>query len=338
MLIYDDLVFDGHEPGPGHPERPERLAAARRALEGIATEVRLSRPATDNELTSVHSAKHVEAVLQLDGRSVTLEADTILSAGSVTAAIHAAGASIDAAAALCDGRNSFVLCRPPGHHAESDRAMGFCVFNNAALAAQRLRRPPGGARNRVVVFDPDVHHGNGTQQIFYEQADVLVVSLHRFPFYPYSGAPHEIGKGVGRGSTLNVPLPQGAGDAEYKAVMRTLALPAIERFAPDAIVISAGFDALAGDPLGQMELTPDGMAALWGALVGRWPVMAVLEGGYDLFSLEAGVRATAAVLAGGSAPSLDGPAPSRAVQELIDLYKHPLLSPSWKGWAPGERA
>lgn len=177
----------------------------------------------------------------------------------------------------------------------------------------------------MAVVDPDVHHGNGTQEIFYDHPEVLYASLHRFPFYPGSGAAEEIGRGEGRGRTLNIPLPVGVGDAHYLAAADVLLLPALEAFAPDAIVISAGYDALAGDPLGGMSLSPEGLAALWFRLVRRWPCMAVLEGGYALGPLRAGLEATARVLTGAPAPDPDGPGLDAAWEARLRAWRHPLL-------------
>ncbi|MCB9780698.1 MAG: histone deacetylase [Alphaproteobacteria bacterium] len=294
MLLFDDPVFDTHDPGFGHPECPARLVAVRAALADLGLPTRGARLAERAELLAVHDAAHVDRVLACDGRAVSLDPDTHTSPGSVRAARAAAGAALDAADLLLDGVSSFVLARPPGHHATRRRAMGFCLFNHAALAADRLAR----AGRRVLLFDPDVHHGNGSQDIFWERGDVLYVSLHRAPFYPGTGSVDERGAGPGLGATVNVPLPAGAGDDAWRAAFETVALPAIDAFDPDAVVISAGFDGLAGDPLGGTRLSVDAMCALWRPLVRRAPTMAVLEGGYGLSTLAAGVRATAQLLAG----------------------------------------
>ncbi|RME27255.1 MAG: histone deacetylase [Deltaproteobacteria bacterium] len=299
VLIFDDPAFDEHHQGPGHPESPARLVAVRAALAGRPWIRRRGRPATVEELCTVHAPAYVDAVLATDGRPVVLDPDVSTSAGSVRAARRAAGAALDAADALVRGEPGFVLCRPPGHHATPDRAMGFCIFNNAALAAHRLTGRDGdGARRRVLVFDPDVHHGNGTQDIFWQRDDVLYVSLHRAPFYPGSGAETERGAGPGAGLTVNVELPAGAGDDVVLAAFFERALPAIEDFDPEYCVISAGYDALAGDPLGGMRLSIDGLCRMWAPIVAAVPTMAVLEGGYDPPLLGRAVAATADLLAG----------------------------------------
>ncbi|MEL6344332.1 MAG: histone deacetylase, partial [Myxococcota bacterium] len=274
--------------------------------------------ATVSELQAVHTTRHVDRVLAAAGQSVQLDPDTRTSPGSVDAARLAAGAALQAAERLLEGIPSFVMCRPPGHHATPDQVMGFCLFNNAALAADALAR----AGKRVLVFDPDVHHGNGTQDIFWSRSAVLFVSMHRFPFYPGTGAADEIGDGT----TLNAPMPAGAGDAIYAETLRRRVLPAVRRFRPDVCVISAGYDALRGDPLGGMLLTVEGMAAMWGAILEGIPAMAVLEGGYDLNNLQQGVAATVPILANEAAPPLSTePVPERWI-EILDALPHPLLS------------
>lgn len=320
MIVYDSPQFDLHLPGPGHVERPDRLVAARAALAGLKVEVRQPRPATPEELSLVHEVSYVSWLLSLRGRHATLDPDTATSPGSVDAALEAAGGALMAAEDALSGRPAFVLGRPPGHHATPNRAMGFCLFNSAALAAAWL----AAKGRRVLVFDPDVHHGNGTKDIFWRRSDVLYVSLHRYPYYPGTGAAGETGAGEGRGATLNVPLPEGATDGHYHAAMRERVLPAVTRFQPDVCVISAGYDALDGDDMGGMELTVDGLAAMWGALVSRWPCLAVLEGGYKLETLSAGVRRTASVLESGQAPALDAADPP-GWSALMARWTHPLL-------------
>jgi acetoin utilization deacetylase AcuC-like enzyme len=252
------------------------------------------RPARPEELAWVHHPLHVEHILGMAGRSCVIDEDTATSPGSVEAALAAAGAALGAAKALLEGQRSFALCRPPGHHASRDRAMGFCLFNNAALAAEALARQG----RRVLVFDPDLHHGNGTQDIFYSRGDVLVISMHRWPFWPGSGRREERGEGQGLGATLNCPMREGADDHEYHEEFRQRVLPAVEAFRPDCGVISAGFDALLGDPLGDGALSPEGLAAMWAEICARTPCLAVLEGGYSLPNLEKGVAACAGALAG----------------------------------------
>ncbi|HEX2660724.1 MAG TPA: histone deacetylase, partial [Polyangia bacterium] len=226
--------------------------------------------------------------------------DTPVSPGSWRAAARAAGAAVVAVEEVWTGRarNAFALVRPPGHHAEPAAAMGFCLINNAAVAAAAARRL--GAQ-RVAIVDWDVHHGNGTQHLFEDRADVLYLSAHQYPFYPGTGAPDEVGTGDGAGFTVNCALAPGQTDADYGAVFQDLFLPALQRFAPDLIIVSAGFDAHARDPLGEMRLTERGFAAMGSALRDLAPdgkLVLMLEGGYDLDALADSVRATVEVLAG----------------------------------------
>jgi len=299
-IVITDRRFLDHDPGVGHPESPARLDAvladlARAPVEGVTIEA--PRFATDAEIEAVHPSEYRAALASLAGRRVQLDADTTTSEGSWDAARLAAGAAIEAALATMSGRarNAFALARPPGHHAEPDQAMGFCLLNNAAIAAEAARR--AGAE-RVLIVDWDVHHGNGTQDIFAARDDVLYMSVHQYPFYPGTGAAHEIGVGAGRGATINCPLPGGQGDADYGAVFHDLFLPAARAFRPDLVIVSAGFDAHARDPLAEMRVTERGYAAMTSLLAqladetcgGRIAMM--LEGGYDLQALAASVRAT----------------------------------------------
>lgn len=316
LFVYEDSRWKDHRPGPGHPERPERLDAARRGLQGLSVQRRTAEPAEPGALHAVHTEAHVRRVCDSAGRPAVFDADTVTSEGSVQAALLAAGAAVDAAHQLAHGHRSLVLSRPPGHHAPADRAMGFCLFNNAAVAAAAL----ADQGIRVAVFDPDVHHGNGTEAIFAHREDVLYVSLHRWPFYPGTGAAEV----VYGGANLNVPLPAGSGDRIYVPAMDQVVVPAMERFAPDAVIISAGYDALGGDPLGGMQLSVEGLATLWRRLCERWPCMAVLEGGYDLDLLEQGIAATARVLDGQDTPSVDV-APPAPWQHTLQRWDHPLL-------------
>jgi len=247
------------------------------------------RSATVEELARVHDPGYLEKIASTRGRPAALDPDTYTSPESHDVALLAAGAAIDAARYAHGGRGAAVaFVRPPGHHAERDRAMGFCLYNNAAVAAaDALAR---GAR-RVAVVDIDVHHGNGTQWMFYGDPRVLYVSTHQFPYYPGTGAATEVGHGEGAGYTLNVPLEVGATDADYWRVYDGVIGPAIERYAPDLVIVSAGFDAHERDPLAGMRVTTDG----YGAIIARLRVAAhqvcggriaaVTEGGYHLSAL-----------------------------------------------------
>jgi acetoin utilization deacetylase AcuC-like enzyme len=297
-LLVDDTRFDAHTPPGHHPERPERLVAARAGVRGASARFERveSRPATDDELARVHSPRFIEALSGLRGESGYLDPDTYVSAGSVDAARLAAGSLVAMVDALVDGpiRKGVALLRPPGHHARPSRAMGFCLLNNVAVAAAHARSR--GLR-RVAVVDWDVHHGNGTQEMFWQDPSVLYLSTHQFPFYPGSGDVDEVGEGDGQGYTVNVPLAAGGGDAVYASAFERVVLPVLEAYAPDLVLVSAGFDAAARDPLAQMELSTDAygwmaraVARVAGASPAKGRMALVLEGGYDLVALEGGLR------------------------------------------------
>ncbi|HEY7372158.1 MAG TPA: histone deacetylase [Polyangia bacterium] len=305
IVITDRRMLE-HDAGPGHPESPARLDAvqadlARAPIAGVAVEA--PRFATDAEIEAVHPTQYREALAALAGRRARLDPDTATSPGSWDAARLAAGSAVEAVEATMAGRarNAFALVRPPGHHAEPDRAMGFCLLNNAAIAAEAARRA-GAAR--VLIVDWDVHHGNGTQDIFAGREDVMYMSVHQYPFYPGTGAADEVGVGAGRGTTVNCPLPGGQGDADYGAAFHDLFLPAARAFLPEMVIVSAGFDAHARDPLANMRVSERGFAAMASVLAqfadeacgGKLALM--LEGGYDLPALTASVRAALEVLAG----------------------------------------
>lgn len=292
MTIFYSARFAEHTPPPGHPERPERaevFAAVAAAAERRGVAIRDPRPATREELARIHTARHLDAIDATAGRAVMLDADTFTSPETRDVAYLAAGAAIDAAgAAQATGRASVALVRPPGHHAEPDRAMGFCLLNNVAVAAAAWRASGAG---RVAIVDIDVHHGNGTQAAFYDDPRVLYVSTHQFPYYPGTGAARETGIGPGEGYTVNVPLAAGAGDAEYLAAFQERVLPALARFRPDGLLVSAGFDAHVRDPLGAMRVTTPGYRAILdlladaGARLCGGRTVWVTEGGYDLVAL-----------------------------------------------------
>jgi acetoin utilization deacetylase AcuC-like enzyme len=289
-LLLDDLLTH-HRTAPGHPECPERLAAIRTALEPLDAPVILSsRRAEFEEITLCHDPRYVENVLRLirGGQTELSGGDVSVSEESGDVALHAAGGVIDAVDAVLGGRadNAFCAVRPPGHHARPAAAMGFCLFNNAAIAARHAQKNHGLAR--VAIVDWDVHHGNGTQDIFYHDGSVLFFSTHQSPWYPGTGAADETGDGKGAGCILNRPLPSGSGETEILAAFRETLLPALEKFRPEMILISAGFDSRAGDPLGQFRLTDAGFSKLTALLrdaaerlcAGR--IVSVLEGGYNL--------------------------------------------------------
>ena len=302
-----------HDPGPGHPERPDRLRAIREALDADLDlsgrlERRRARPAREPDLLRVHGAGYLArlraAALEAarDGAPLWIDEDTAVSGGSWDAALAAAGCAIDAVDAVLDGaaRAAFALARPPGHHACADRAMGFCLVNHAAIA---VRHALSRGAERVLVVDWDAHHGNGTQDLFYEDPSVYVLSLHLAPHYPETGRVEERGAGPGLGTTRNVPLPAGtAGDA-YRARFLEALDDALGAFEPDLAVASVGLDGLAGEPEGGLRLEPGDLHALVSDLVLRLParagrrVVGVLEGGYALDRIGAGAVAVLRALA-----------------------------------------
>jgi acetoin utilization deacetylase AcuC-like enzyme len=285
----------GHETPPGHPESADRLRAVLHELDRIDGLMREEAPAaTRDDLARAHDPALIEKILVELAEEATREhfvrvdADTAMSAGSAEAALRAAGATIAAADAVMAGKitNAFCAVRPPGHHAGRKRAMGFCLFNNVAVAALHLRAKHG--LKRIAVIDFDVHHGNGTQDIFWNDSDLFYASTHQWPLYPGTGEPSE--KGV-TGNIVNAPLPPGAGGEAFRAVFSKLVLPALDSFGPEFVFISAGFDAHRDDPLAELRLTEADFAWATGeicALAAKHcgsRVVSALEGGYDLDAL-----------------------------------------------------
>ncbi len=324
LCLADDDLFDEHVAPPGHPERPERLVAARQGLvdSPLAQRARRLDPrdASLDELELVHTSEYVTTLSRIEGKSGQLDADTFFSPRSYAAARRATGAALALTDALLDGGAAFGfgLMRPPGHHARAAQSMGFCMINHVAVAARHaLRR---GAR-KVVVLDWDVHHGNGTEEIFEDSPEVLYISLHQSPQYPGTGAVGDVGFAEGQGFTVNLPLAAGADNAVYAAAFERVVLPIIEQYAPDLTLVSAGYDAHARDPLGGMQLDGDGYAWMTRRLVEtvrRGPghrVGFLLEGGYDLAALRESVRHTLGALEGAPlAKSFGDPNPRHAGQ------------------------
>lgn len=343
-VILTDPRFDAHD-WHGHVEVAARLVAVRRALDASGLHGDLHHlapaPAPDQALEAVHSARLLRQVRQLASYGGgQFDSDTYVTADSWDAASLAAGAAIGAAEAVVAGRarNAFALVRPPGHHATPGRAMGFCLVNNIAVAARHARRRLG--LERVAIVDYDVHHGNGTQDIFYDDPSVLFCSTHAAPFYPGTGSLAEMGDRVDApGATLNLPLPFGTGDRGYARVFEHVIAPALRRFRPQLILVSAGYDAHWSDPLGPMLLSVSGYARLNRTLLdladelcaGR--LVMVLEGGYNLDVLGACVVASLRQLLGrgpGLDPigELDSPEPLPEIDRLIEQLheRHPLLA------------
>ncbi|HVO12093.1 MAG TPA: histone deacetylase [Vicinamibacteria bacterium] len=316
--FFDSSVFDSHDAGAGHPERPERLQAVRRGLReaGLVDElVQVApRPATREELLRVHGAELVEAVAATQGRQVSFDADTAAGPRSYEAALLAVGAAVEAVERVRAGGldRAFCAVRPPGHHATRHTAMGFCLFNNVAVAAAAALE---GGLERVAILDFDVHHGNGTQDIFWDEPRVLFVSSHQVPLYPGTGSLAESGGPRARGLTVNLPMPPGCGDAEYAAVWRQVVLPIARAFAPQLVLVSCGFDAHRGDPLAGMDLTDAGYAALAdvcleAAAPAKGRVVMLLEGGYDLDNIAGATRAVVGCLLDRrAATTIGGPSP-----------------------------
>jgi acetoin utilization deacetylase AcuC-like enzyme len=287
-------LFGTH--GEAHPEGPDRLIAINHAVEDAGLDRELvkiePRAATRGQLQLVHESTMIDRVEALAAQGGGLvDEDTVVSSGSMKSALVAAGAGIVAVDHVI-GRQldrAFVAVRPPGHHATASRSMGFCLFNNAAVAAAHALSHHG--LKRVAIVDWDLHHGNGTQDIFYHRADVFYASLHQHPLYPGTGAARETGEGEGLGTTLNIPLPAGSGDELFLEKMRRVIVPAVRRYQPQLLMISSGFDAHAADPLGQLEVTESGFRRMTDLVVelavevcdGR--IVSFLEGGYDLAAL-----------------------------------------------------
>lgn len=289
--------------GAGHPESPNRLRAIMQQLEESGTLTRVTniepRKSEDEWITQVHTPSYVASLNRhapTSGR-VALDPDTSMSPGSLHAAYLAAGGVLAGVDAVMAGQVNHVFCavRPPGHHAEADRAMGFCLFNNVAIAARYVQKKYG--LSRVLIVDWDVHHGNGTQHSFEDDPSVLFFSTHQYPHYPGTGRADEQGRGAGKGYTINVPMEAGEGDDEYRAIFYKALVPVADAFKPEFVVISAGFDAHKDDPLASMKLTEAGYADLTGIVAGiatrhaKGRILSSLEGGYNLAALAASVDA-----------------------------------------------
>lgn len=279
-----------------HVERPQRLGAFRKGIEAAGAELERveAEPLDRDRLTWVHDPEHVRRVEDACGRGGWLDQDTYARPESWEAALAAAGAAVQAAQRASDGDPAISVGRPPGHHAEAAKAMGFCLFNNVALAAEALARE----HRSVAIVDVDVHHGNGTQEIFYDREDVLYVSLHQSPFYPGTGLAHEVGTGPGEGATVNLPIPEGTGHAGWLELVDRVVVPVLGAFDPDTLLVSAGYDAHREDPIGGLELVARTFHEAFDRFLELTPnVAAILEGGYSLEALERCGTSTTAALA-----------------------------------------
>jgi acetoin utilization deacetylase AcuC-like enzyme len=319
LLLYTHPACLEHDTGGWHPERPARLEAALQGARRGAREV-VEREAPEAPLAAVHNLHRVAYVARVQEFCLagggSLDPDTVVSAGSWHAALRAAGAGLAAVEALeaGEGDAAFLAVRPPGHHATRDRAMGFCLFNNIAITADALAR----RGRKVAIVDWDVHHGNATQDMFFDRRDVLYISTHEFPFYPGSGWIDEAGKGEGEGWNINIPLPAGtAGDA-YEEAWNAIVLPVLRAMQPDWILVSAGFDGHADDPLANIQLREPDFGRMGHRLAQLAPGRLVffLEGGYDLGAISGSVEASLRGV-GGEFPDLTGAqSPPRAFHML----------------------
>jgi len=333
IAVVEDVRYRTHSGPPGHPERPDRLVAVAEAIAARAEHLTavVPRGATPEEILRVHDRAHLDHVTRVVGRApAQLDPDTYVSASSLDVALLAAGGAVDLARRVAGGeaRCGLAAVRPPGHHAESGRAMGFCLFNNAAIAVRALQAEDG--VERILLLDWDVHHGNGTQHSFDDDPTVLYVSTHQFPFYPGTGNFDECGVGRGVGATVNVPLPAGSGDAEYLGALQRVLVPVARHFAPELIVVSCGFDAHHDDPLGGMHVSEAGfrgmsdiVRALAEELCGGRAVF-VLEGGYAPRGLLEGTGALLdSLLAAGhvSPPGLAPLTPGSALDGVLSRVR-----------------
>jgi acetoin utilization deacetylase AcuC-like enzyme len=305
--LYLEHVIDEY-----HPESPARLQAIYAVADQVFGDKLTAIPpreATPDELAWIHDKYYLDTLARTEGRRVRLDPDTGTSPQSYRAALLAAGGLFAAVDALYAGtvEHAFAAVRPPGHHAERNRAMGFCLLNNVALAAEYAMHRHGA--RRVLIYDWDLHHGNGTQHSFERTHRVLYVSTHQYPYYPGTGGFGEIGQAEGEGYTVNVPLSGGYGSGDYLAIARQVIKPIALEYDPDLVIVSAGYDAYEHDPLGAMKITPEGYGALTHEMLGiaragaKGRLLVALEGGYHISGLAASVEKTLQVLLDGRAPN-----------------------------------
>lgn len=342
--VYFDPLYLEHDTGVGHPERAERLQASMKMLEktGLAerVEIRSPRDATREEIELVHPPSHIDKVKRMaESGGGYLDMDTPVSPRSYEAALRSAGAGLDALERIMEGEleNAFLLARPPGHHATAQRGMGFCLFNNNAITACYALRSFD--LERVLIVDWDAHHGNGIQDIFYSDRDVLYVSTHQYPHYPGSGFVTEVGRGDGEGYTINFPFPAGTGEKAYLKAFDEVIVPVARQYRPQLLLVSAGYDGHFSDPLCSMRLTSGSYRKMADRLVGLAEelcdgrIIVALEGGYNLVGLATSVAATVAALLGVDL-ELQEEIPSRDLldsergMDVVDAAKS-ALSPYW---------
>jgi acetoin utilization deacetylase AcuC-like enzyme len=341
-IVRDNRYLE-HFMGAGHPECPERLGAIYRMLDSEMRDVFVNVPAREalkEELLYVHTSRYIDEIASTDGlESTYLDPDTQTSPGSYKAALLAAGGLCEAVRMVNSGEidNAFALVRPPGHHAERSRAMGFCLFNNVAVAAMYAKKVLG--LERVLIVDWDVHHGNGTQHSFEGDDSILYFSSHQYPHYPGTGSYGEVGSGKGTGYTVNVPLSTGYGDGEFVSIYNSVLKPITLEFKPDLILVSAGFDIYINDPLSSMNVTPQGFAGLTRIMMDladeccRGNLVITLEGGYNINGQRDSVKAVLEELADirkTSIPDLI----AKANKSIVDFALRPVFNAHrdfWKG-------
>jgi acetoin utilization deacetylase AcuC-like enzyme len=339
VILISSERFADHQTPPGHPERAERaevMDVVAESWRARGIEIVAPPAATGEQLARVHDTDYVRRISATSGSATQLDPDTYTSPESYEIALRAAGAAVDAVERVLGGshRAAVALVRPPGHHAERDRAMGFCLFNNVAIGAAHARA--NGAA-KVAIVDYDVHHGNGTQHIFETDPHVLYISTHQYPYYPGTGAADEIGRGAGQGFTVNLPLEVGAVNEDYQTAFAEVVVPVLRQFEPDLLMISAGFDAHERDPLAGMRLTTGAFAAMTSELQQvaeeccRGRIVAVTEGGYDLQAFAASLDAAIGVL---SAPPATARWPASGIVSdrgrASVAAARPALVPFWR--------
>jgi acetoin utilization deacetylase AcuC-like enzyme len=341
-FIKDDRYLE-HIAGEGHPESPDRLRVIHDLINTEFSDLPLIPPrlATENELALIHDPLYIQTVANTEGKIFSrLDADTGLSSRSYEIARLAVGGllqAVDFVLARETGsqtpKAAFAFVRPPGHHAEPSRGMGFCIFNNIAIAAEYAIKKFG--LRRILIVDWDLHHGNGTQRSFYDSSDVLYFSSHQYPYYPGSGSIDEVGYGIGEGFTVNAPLPVGFGDAEYFRIYSSVLLPIALEYKPELVLVSAGFDPFIQDPLGGMRVTAEGFGALAGIIrdiadaTCNGKILLALEGGYNLDGLRSGVRSVLHTLLGHTSEAIakgNSNAADQVIERIISKQKK-----YWKG-------